>query len=294
MADFREIASQRPQDADEALSCMRAALDWFHERDDYRAVFLRAYYIITRNVSAALHQRDDYAGTRIFFDSGWVGRLTGKFASLYFRSLTTSEREAGSERAWKIAHKTAETRSGTIVQDLLLGLNAHINYDLAYATYLSMKEHGDGSDHLLLTRRKFDHDQVNNLLVRSTPEVAETLTRDYGGGILFLTRVMLNLDDILSSAGLKYFRERVWWTATSYLATTDEEEVDLVHAKLNWESATVAKAIADESLWSLPMRAAGRAARKRHFGNIDLEADIGTPPKGEQQLPGPSRVPSPF
>jgi Family of unknown function (DUF5995) len=288
MADFREIASQRPADIDEALRCMRTALDWFHERDDFRAVFLRAYHLITSNVSAAVHQRGDFAGKQIFFDSDWVQRLSGTFATLYFQSLTTSERGEDSERAWKIAHRTAEARSGTIVQDLLLGLNAHINYDLAYAIYLNLKEHGDGADHLLLPRRKFDHDQVNNILVRSIPEVAEVLTRDYGGGILFLTRVMLSLDDILSSAGLKYFRERVWWTAISYLATNDDEEVDLVHERLNWESGMVAKGIVDESLWSLPLRAVGCAVRKRHFSDIDLDV------AAEPQLLRAVRVPSPF
>jgi hypothetical protein len=64
------------------------------------------------------------------------------------------------------------------VQDLLFGLNAHINYDLAYAVYLNMKEHGDDRDHLLLPRRKFDHDQVNNVLVRTLPQVAAAVTRD--------------------------------------------------------------------------------------------------------------------
>ncbi len=156
-----------------------------------------------------------------------------------------------------------------------------------------MKEYGDGADHLLLPRRKFDHDQVNNLLVRSIPQVAETVTRDYGGGILFLGRVMFSLDDILSSTGLKYYRERVWWTAISYLATTDDQEVDLVHEKLNWESGRVAKGLADESLWSLPVRAVGCAVRKRHFGEIDLETATRAAPKGEQQLAGPQRVPSP-
>lgn len=284
MADFAEIAAQRPQDVDEALSCMRTALDYFHERDDYRAVFLRAYYIITSNVSAALDQRGDHAGTQLFFDTDWVRRLLGHFAGLYFRSLTTLERDARAEWAWKIAYQTADARSGTVVQDLMLGLNAHINYDLAYAIHLNMKEHGDGSDHLLLPRRKFDHDQVNNILVRSIPEVAEVLTRDYGGGIVFLTQVMLNLDDLLSSVGLKYFRERVWWTAISYLATTDDDEVDLVHQRLNWESARVTKGIVDESLVTLPLRAIGWAARKRHFGNIDLD----------NQPVKPSRGPSPF
>ncbi len=293
MTEFDEIASQRPQDVDEALSCMGRALDYFHERDDYRAVFLRAYYIITRNVHTALNQLGDYAGKQIFFDANWVRRLSGKFASRYFHSLTTFDRDPTAERAWKIAHRSAENRTGTIVQDLLLGLNAHINYDLAYAIYLNMKEHGDSADHLLVPRRKFDHDQVNNILVRSIPEVAETLTRDYGGGILFLTRVMFSLDDVLSATGLKYYRERVWWTAISYLATADDDEVELVHDRLNWESTRVARAIADESLWSLPVRAVGCAIRKRRFGRIDLEA-ASPAATAEPQPAGPPRVPSPF
>jgi hypothetical protein len=294
VTEFDEIASQRPQDVDEALSCMRRALDYFHERDDFRAVFLRAYYIITRNVHAAVNQLGDYADKRIFFDQNWVRRLSGQFASLYFYSLTTFERDPARERAWKIAHRSAESRTATIVQDLLLGLNAHINYDLAHAIYLNMKEHGDGADHLLLPRRKFDHDQVNNILVRSMPEVAETLTRDYGGGILFLTRVMLSLDDVLSATGLKYYRERVWWTAISYLATTDADEVDLVHDRLNWESARVARAIADESVWTLPLRAIGCAVRKRHFGPIEVDGAAESGRRAEPQLTRPPRVTSPF
>ena len=271
MADFREIASQRPEDTDEALACMRTALDWFHERDDYRAVFLRSYYIITSNVGDALNQRGDYAGKQIFFDINWVRRLSGKFATLYFQSLTTFERGEDSERAWKIAHRTAEARTGTIVQDLLLGLNAHINYDLAYAAYLTMKEHGDERDHLLLPRRKFDHDQVNNVLVRAVPQVAAVVTRDYGGGIVFLRAALHRLDDMLTETGLKYYRERVWWTAISYLTTTDEEELNLVHDRLNWESAKIAKLIADETIWSLPARTVGVAIRKKRFGAIPLD-----------------------
>lgn len=70
-----------------------------------------------------------------------------------------------------------------MAQDLILGLDAHINYDLAYGIYLNLKEHNDQSNHLLLSRRKFDHDQVNNILVRCIPRITETLTRDYGGAL---------------------------------------------------------------------------------------------------------------
>lgn len=268
MTTFQEITSLQPKDIDEAIPCMRKVLDYFHERNDYRAVFLRAYYIITERVHAAVHQHGNRK--QIFFDPDWIKSLAGKFSTLYIQSLTTFERDAESELAWKIAHKVAAERRSTVIQDLILGLNAHINYDLAYGIYLNFKEHGDDKNHLLLPRRKFDHDQVNDILVASIPEITETLARDYGGAIRFLDAALDRLDDLLAGVGLKHYRERVWWNAVSYLTTTDEEELALVHDRLNRESTSVARLVADQSLWSLPVRAVGAALRKKSFDRIEL------------------------
>ena len=161
-----EIAAYRPKDIDEGLDAMRSALDYFHRENDQRAIFLRAYYLITLAVHQAIYQSGQYQN-RIFFDPEWVKKLAGKFSLLYFQSLSTQEREG--ERAWKTAHRLAATNETSVFQDLLLGLNAHINYDLAYGIYLNLKEYDDGRDHLLLPRRKFDHDQVNNILVDAHP-----------------------------------------------------------------------------------------------------------------------------
>jgi len=270
MNEFDTIAAQRPKDIEEAIPCMQKALRYFHEHDDYRAIFLRAYYIITLNVHAAIHQRGDYTNP-IFFDADWVCSQGGWFSSLYFRSLTTFDRPPESERAWKLAHSMATAKTSTVLQDLMLGLNAHINYDLAYGTYLNLKQYGDEAHHLSLPHRKFDHDQVNNILVRSIDQIAGTLSRDYGGGIQFLRKTLHGLDLVLTGTGLKYYRERVWWSAVSYLTTADDEEVNLVHYKLDWESMQTAKLIADRSLWSLPVRQVGRIIRKEHFGDIRLE-----------------------
>jgi hypothetical protein len=271
VSEFETIAAQRPKDIEEAIPCMQRALHYFHENDDYRAIFLRTYYIITLNVHAAIHQYGDYKNP-IFFDAGWVSSQAGWFSSLYFQSLTTFDRDLESERAWKLAHGMAKAKKSTVLQDLMLGLNAHVNYDLAYGTYLTLKQHGDEAAHLLLPRRKFDHDQVNNILVRSMSQIARTISRDYGGGILLLQNLMRGLDIALTGTGLKYYRERVWWSAISFLTTADDEERRLVHNKLDWESVRVAKLIADRSIWSFPARRVGRSIRREHFGDIRLEA----------------------
>lgn len=287
MTSFAEIAAYRPKDIDEGLDAMRTALDWYHRENDHRAVFLRAYYLITVAVHQAINQRGRYQN-RIFFDPEWVKRLAGKFSALYFQSLDTETRSG--ERAWKCAHRLAVKREVSVLQDMLLGLNAHINYDLAYGIYLNFKEFDDGRDHLLLPRRKFDHDQVNNILVNCIPQVEEVLTRDYGGEMFVLGEMTGSLDEIVANAGLKFYRERVWWNAVSYLTATSPEEVQLVHDRLDWESAQLSESISLEgSLLARSLRPLFNLLRKKVFDPITLEREIEAAPKKK-----PEQAVSPF
>jgi hypothetical protein len=287
MTTLAEVAAYRPKDIDEALEAMRSALDFFHREQDQRAIFLRAYYLITLAVHQAVYRRGRYSN-RIFFDEAWIKRLAGKFSSLYFQSLTTGERPG--ERAWKLAHRLAASGESSVFQDMLLGLNAHINYDLAYGIYLNLKEFEDGREHLLLPRRKFDHDQVNNILVNSIPLIQEVLTRDYGGEMLALGELVGSLDELLAGVGLKYYRERVWWTAISYLSTTSQEEVQLVHDRLDWESAQLAESIACEGTpLQRSLRGMLNLFSKDDFGPIVLEREEAEAPKKP-----PEQTVSPF
>jgi Family of unknown function (DUF5995) len=287
MATLPEIAAYRPRDIDESLEAMRDALSYFHRENDPRAVFLRAYYLITLAMHRAVNQRAPYEA-RLFFDAQWIRRLAGKFGTLYFESLTTSERPG--ERAWKCAYRLAASGKSTVFQDLMLGLNAHINFDLAKGIYLNMVEFDDAREHLLLPRRKFDHDQVNNVLVNTLPLVEQVLTRDYGGEVGFLGELSGDLDEVLGGVGLKYYRERVWWSAVSYLSAAGPEERALVTARLDWESAQLAHTISAEG--TLMGRLLTRVVNKlsRHeFGPISLERETDPP-----QRPASRHAISPF
>jgi hypothetical protein len=273
-----EIAALRPKTIEEAIDDMRNALDYFHRENDYRAIFLRAYYLITLAVRDAIHEQGAYT-RRLFFDADWIRHLAGKFSLLYFRSLTTEEREG--ERAWKIAHRRAARRDTSVLQELLFGLNAHINYDLAYGIYLNFVEFEDARNHLLLPRRKFDHDQVNNILVDSIPVIQRVLTRDYGGVMRGLGAALGPLDELLSGIGLKYYRERVWWNAVTYLSAEGPPEIQLVHDRLDWESAQVAKLVALERTRILrPIEKVASLLRRRRFAPFALEQSF---PVAEQR-----------
>lgn len=277
--DDNQLAAQQPENIDEAIDCMRATLTLFHERRDKRAIFLRLYYIMTLEVHAAITGRGAYAGQPVFLDPPWVKRLSGRFASLYFLSLDTNGREPDPavERAWKEADKAARSPASTVVQNALLGMNAHINYDLARAIASNL-DSGDLKDFPTLQRRKFDHDQVNNLLVRTLGPVQHVLAKDYSPGIAVIDKLLGQLDERLSEVGLTYYRERVWWDAITFAAAAAEERSDLVRDKLNWESYKVALFLRDRWELRLPERVLALPAalinNRKPWTEIELE-DVG-------------------
>jgi len=273
--DDEQLAGQQPENIDEAIAYMQKTLRLFHERHDRRAVFLRLYYIMTLEVHAAINGLGAYKGQTVFLDPPWVERLSGKFASLYFRSLDTFRRNPSDdvERAWKIAYKVVRDKSSTVVQDALLGMNAHINYDLARAIASNLDPE-ELDDHPTLQRRKFDHDQVNNLLLRTLGRVQEVLAQDYGPGIAFADRLLGQFDERLSETGLRYYRERVWWDALTFAAAAANGRDDVVRDKLNWESYKVALFLCDKWWLWVPERVLGlpwSVLGTRNWERITLE-----------------------
>ena len=271
MSTLADVAHFRPGTIEEALDAMEQGLKVYRKHNDSRSVFLRAYHIITGNVSNAINQQQDFDNP-IFFDPEWIRLLSGKFATLYFASLEIPSTRGTRERAWRIAHGMATNKRSSVVQDLLLGINAHINYDLPVALCQNLKEHGDdkGASFLQLTKRKFDHDQVNNILIRSFDEISTAIPREFGGLMGVADLLLGNIDETLTRHGLKYYRERVWWDGLSLLSAESEDERRLVMNRLDWESAKIAEIVAGEnSSW---VRAVNRMLK--HCRKAKLSQEI--------------------
>ncbi len=304
--DDRVLARQRPRDIDEALCWMRQALDCYHQpgenrRCDQRAVFMRLYYIMTLEVHAAINGCGAYSDQQIFIDPGWVRRLSGLFSSLYFESLEIAigigegrDRDADwkpASQAWNIAYRQARDPRSTVVENALLGINAHINFDLPRALAANLTDEDMGS-YRTMQIRKFDHDQVNNLLIRTLDPIQDVLAKDYEPGIDWADRVMGGLDEAMSRVALKYYRERVWWDALAYRAAAAQQGADdaeqakanerlaIVKAKLDWESYKIALVVRDSRwLWRwerLFDRVAALVGKKRS-ARITLEKPGGVP-----------------
>lgn len=259
-ADCRD-SHHRPRNTGEALLCMKKELPQLYARNDGRAIFLRAYYVMTTQVNAAVHGTGDFKKTGpLFFEPEAVDRLAGRFSALYFESLSRSHAQPAKEpicAAWGMAMEQALKPRPSILLNLLLGINAHINFDLALGIHdvvredlqrlrHEVKDPGERDRRIaeLLARWKFDHDQINNVLVRCNPKIQEVLGREFRGAMGVLSRLFGLFDELITSTGLRYYRDRVWTNVLGLLAARPED-LEKVKLRLGWESQQVAEFIVD-------------------------------------------------
>ncbi len=139
------------------IARMTALLDELRQAGDARAAFHATYLRTTRAVADALR-----AGA--FLDAGWVERWDVAFAGLYLDALDEARRGGRVPRPWAVAFAAAAgDRALPPLQLVLLGMNAHINYDLPQAllAVISDDEFGDPA---LLARREADHRKIDEVL----------------------------------------------------------------------------------------------------------------------------------
>jgi hypothetical protein len=92
-----------------------------------------------------------------FEDGARMNTFATEFASRYLRAW---RKEISRPRCWQAAWDVAGDGKLLIVQQLLLAINAHVNYDLPQAAALVARETGD------LTGVHRDFDAVNDVLAR--------------------------------------------------------------------------------------------------------------------------------
>jgi len=171
------------------------------EQSDRRAVFLTIY---TEMTAATIREID--AGT--FIDPAWMERYLVQFAEYYRRAFYSYERGAVDEvpDPWIVAFGTALQRDALVMQDTLLGINAHINYDLA----LTLSDIGLDPDR----PDKFaDHTRINEILRRLVSVQQDLLARQYAPGLARIGDRLGELDDLAAAASLRRARKQAWQIA---------------------------------------------------------------------------------
>jgi hypothetical protein len=178
-------------------------LEAFEAREDRRSMFLTVY----SRVTGAVGDRIDRGG---FEDPGWVADYLVAFANLYREAVhdfETGDLDALAD-PWQIAFEAAEQEGYHALQHVALGINAHINYDLA----LALHEVGVCSDR---ARKRTDHVAVTDVLRRLVDENQDRLAEKYDPGIAAIDESLGDLDELFSILAIDECRDSAWRTAVA-------------------------------------------------------------------------------
>jgi hypothetical protein len=202
---------------------MKSLIRQWEQESHQQAIFLNCYQMMTSNVLDAIEQEE-------FQDGAWVREFLHRFAEYYFEALAAYERDpASAPRVWQLAHSTAHDPRSLPIENLLLGVNAHINYDLVLTLVDQLRaEWSELSDEKRAIRYA-DHCYVNKVLARTVDSVQDEVLEPAMPGMALIDTLLGPLDELLISRLITEWRETVWQYAVRLLeAESADEEVALL------------------------------------------------------------------
>jgi hypothetical protein len=118
------------------------------------------------------------------------------------------------------------------MQYLLLGINAHINYDLVLTLHEILREEWPEAGEELRAIRKSDHFHVNAIIARTVDTVQDEIIEVQSPMMDVIDKLMGRVDEYLLSQLIKRWRNDVWDTTMSILHSQDPEHLSLCHRRL--------------------------------------------------------------
>ena len=209
------------------------------------------YFPALYRVTTAEVGRQVDAGS--FEDGPRMVRLDVIFAGHYLRARRAWEKGQPCPQPWKLAFEAESDESVTILQHLLLGMNAHIRYDLAQAVVQVAEQD--------MRAIEADFMVLNRILAQMIDQVQGAINR-CSPGMELVDTLGLVLDELLARVGIRHFRDAAWKDA---LALAGREQGAL--EEMEKDTVRIAGVILDLSHVLGPLR-------RRE---IDHEAPEGVP-----------------
>jgi hypothetical protein len=193
---------------------------------DHRGVFATTYLELTRTFRATV-RRDK----RFFQYPRYLFAEDALFADVYFNTLSAYRRGRPVPPAWRIAFETARSGQVNAGQDMLLGINAHVQNDMPFVIAALGLRTRDGKS------RKPDHDRVNVILDRAYENVVEAVARRYDPLVSTTNASWNPVDDMAGLEMVKEWREQVWRNAERLLNARSDADRRQVAAQIEQNAA---------------------------------------------------------
>jgi hypothetical protein len=186
---------------DEVVTRMQERVEQLPADRAHRAIFLRTYLRTTLAVGDAVEEAR-------FEDPQWVAAWDVAFADLYLAALDADLGLGDGGRVprpWRLAFDAPAQLPP--LRHVLLGINAHVNYDLPQAL-LAVISNSDFADPVLMERRRRDHERIDGVLASRVSAEDDELSA--AGAKSLLDKVLTPLNRLSSKRFLRESRQKVW------------------------------------------------------------------------------------
>lgn len=219
---------------DPLIERMQTQVQQWQEVDDTRSTFLYCYQLMTSNMLSAIEAGE-------FSDQAWIDELLRRFAGYYFNALDAYEQKSRAVPAvWSITHDATHNPKTRTLQNLLLGVNAHINYDLIFTLAELLQPEWDLLDEQQRQCRYMDHCRVNEIIGQTIDSVQDQVVEPLEPGLELVDILLLNADEWMISRLISHWREEVWQKAIQLLECI--EPGDRQHLQQEIEFSTLQRA----------------------------------------------------
>ncbi|MGI9165460.1 MAG: DUF5995 family protein [Pyrinomonadaceae bacterium] len=202
-------------------------------------------------------------GSGSFEDGPRMEQLDVSFANRYLSALENFLGGVDTGRSWRIAFQASSDWSPLIIQHLLLGMNAHINFDLGVAAAAV-------TPGPLLPSLQNDFNGINNILAGMIMRVRDNIEQ-LSPSIRLLDRINPDKQDRIINFSLGRARNCAWNVAVR-LGTLPEGEHQTELARLDFETMVLAHALRRPV--GLAATAAVTAVRIRESNDIPHIIDV--------------------
>ncbi|MCA9973771.1 MAG: hypothetical protein KC425_26335, partial [Anaerolineales bacterium] len=197
---------------------------------------LACYQMMTASMlTAADHGR--------FHDPTWVRTRLHRFADDYFDALAAYEAQTAVPAIWQQAHAAAAQPGTMLLQNLFLGINAHINYDLVLALVDTLQADWAALPAETRQARYEDHCLVNRIIAETIDRVQDEVLEPRAPLLALLDWLGGPLDEFLVAQLISQWRDEVWRRAAEMLTTADPAARDTLRRRIEQTALDRGRAI---------------------------------------------------
>ncbi|MGH2954468.1 MAG: DUF5995 family protein [Solirubrobacterales bacterium] len=200
---------------------------------DHRGVFMTTYLELTRELRDTVRADPEFFdGPKFFF------REDALFANVYFRTLRRWEQGREVPEAWRIALEVARDGEVNAAQDMLLGINAHVQNDMPFVlAKLGLRTRSGES-------RKPDHDKANAVLNSGYERVVSAINERFDPLVSLLNADWHPIDNVAGLEIVRLWREQVWRNAEKLVNAKTADERQRIADEIEANAAYWARGIA--------------------------------------------------